>query len=81
MDILATSETSLKGVDFMAIRSSLKEKRIEKNILQSELANATGVHVKTICRIENGERNASLEIALRLATYFNCTVEDLFEVI
>lgn len=65
-------------VALVGLATHLKEMRIQKNLLQSDLANACGVHVKTIGRIENGERNASLETALLLAQYLECNVEDIF---
>lgn len=64
----------------MAVVSNLKKVRTEHNIKQEELAIAIGAHPKSISRIEHGERNVSLEMALRLSHYFNCSVEDLFEV-
>lgn len=64
----------------MAISSNLKEIRKSQNLNQDDLAVAIGAHPKSISRIERGERNASLELALRLSQYLKCTVEDLFQI-
>ena len=64
----------------MAIATNLKQVRIERNLLQEDLAIAIGSCGRTIGRIERGERNASLELALRLARYLDIPVEDLFQI-
>lgn len=63
----------------MAIRNSLKEIRIKHNLLQEDIAEATGSCSRTISRIERGERNPSLEMAIRIAHYLDMQVEDIFE--
>ena len=63
----------------MAIATNLKQVRMERNLLQEDLAIAIGSCGRTIGRIERGERNASLELALRLATFLNVPVEELFQ--
>ena len=45
-----------------------------------DLAVAIGSCGRTIGRIERGERNASLELALRLSAYLEMPVEELFTV-
>lgn len=62
----------------MAIANTLKELRMERNLHQEDLAIAVGACGRTIGRIERGERNPSLEIALRLAHYLGVHVEDIF---
>lgn len=64
----------------MAIATNLKQIRMERNLHQEELAIAIGSCGRTIGRIERGERNASLELALRLAKYLDISVEDLFQI-
>ncbi len=62
----------------MAISTTLKQIRTERNIRQEDLAIAIGSCGRTIGRIERGERNASLELALRLSRYLGISVEELF---
>ena len=64
----------------MAIATNLKQIRNERNLHQEDLAIAIGSCGRTIGRIERGERNASLELALRLAKYLDISVEDLFQI-
>ena len=64
----------------MAVSTTLKEIRTERNIGQQDLAVAIGSCGRTIGRIERGERNASLELALRLSAYLEMPVEELFTV-
>ena len=68
-----------KRSDWMAISNILKDIRIERNLIQEDLAEATGSCSRTIGRIERGERNPSLEMAIRLAHYLNMSVEDIFK--
>lgn len=64
----------------MAVSTTLKQIRTERNICQEDLAIAIGSCGRTIGRIERGERNASLELALRLSAYLGMSVEELFRV-
>ena len=62
----------------MAVSNTLRQVRAERNICQEDLAIAIGSCGRTIGRIERGERNASLELALRLSKYLEVAVEELF---
>lgn len=62
----------------MAIINNLKDIREDVGESQEDVANATGACSRTIGRYERGERNPSLEIALRLAKHFEVSVEELF---
>ena len=64
----------------MAVSTTLKQIRTERNIAQQDLAIAIGSCGRTIGRIERGERNASLELALRLSAYLDVPVEELFTI-
>lgn len=68
-----------KGSDWVAISNILKDIRLERNLIQEDLAEATGSCSRTIGRIERGERNPSLEMAIRLAHYLNTSVEEIFK--
>lgn len=63
---------------YMAIISNLKDIREDVGESQEDVANATGSCSRTIGRYERGERNPSLEIALKLAKHFEVSVEELF---
>lgn len=62
----------------MAVSNSLKEIRNERNLQQCDLAVAIGSCSRTISRIERGDRNVSVEYALRLARYLELPVEQIF---
>lgn len=70
----------LKGGIIMAVSTTLKQVRTERNICQEDLAVAIGSCGRTIGRIERGERNASLELALRISKYLGISVEELFKI-
>ncbi|GAA0198790.1 helix-turn-helix transcriptional regulator [Kangiella japonica] len=52
--------------------------RAEHRMSQSDLADAIGVSRKTISTIEVGKFVPSTIIALKIANYFNVSVEDVF---
>ncbi|MBO4957836.1 MULTISPECIES: helix-turn-helix transcriptional regulator [Butyricimonas] len=61
------------------LNNKIKIHRVIKNISQEELAIAIGVTRKTINTIETGKYIPSTVIALKIARYFQTTVEDIFE--
>ncbi|MDU5418110.1 helix-turn-helix transcriptional regulator [Peptoniphilus harei] len=58
--------------------NKVKDKRIEKNLTQLELANIVGVTPKYIGFIENGERNPSLQVAQKIANALGYGIDDIF---
>jgi len=52
--------------------------RAERGISRRQLADALGVHYQTIGYLERGEYSPSLYLALRIAEYFDVTVEVIF---
>lgn len=59
--------------------SKVRSYREAKGLRQEQLADAIGVCRKTICQIEAEHgHNTTLEIAYRLAVYFETTVEEIF---
>ena len=56
----------------------LKELRAAKNMKQGELADLAGVRRETIIRLEKGQYNPSLKLAVDIARVFGCTVEEVF---
>lgn len=60
------------------MNNRIKELRKEHKITQDELAGAVGVTRQTIISLENGKYNASLQLAYRIARYFDLHIEDVF---
>lgn len=60
------------------METRLKVFRAMGNITQKELARAIGVTRQTIIAIEKGDYNPSLELAFKIARYFEASVEDIF---
>jgi putative transcriptional regulator len=52
--------------------------RVERNISRRQLADALGVHYQTVGYLERGEYSPSLYLALRIAEYFEVSVEVVF---
>lgn len=61
-----------------ALNNRIRVLRAEKRMSQGELADAIGVSRKTISTIEVGRFVPSTVIALKLARYFDVSVEDVF---
>lgn len=64
----------------LRIISRLHVHRAERRITQQQLADAVGVTRGTIIAIEKGNYNPSLELAFRLARYFNTDIDSLFSI-
>jgi putative transcriptional regulator len=60
------------------MKNELKVFRAKKDITQKELATEMDVSRQTINAIETGKYNPSLELALKLAEYFETSVEEIF---
>jgi len=63
----------------LRITSKIHVFRAEKRITQQQLAEAIGVTRGTIIAIEKGNYNPSLELAFRLAKYFETDIHLLFK--
>ncbi len=60
------------------MKNRLEELRLQRGIRQEELAAALKVSRQTISSLENGRYNPSIQLAFKLARYFEITVEELF---
>ena len=61
------------------LKNNLRRFRFEHNeISQQELGNEVGVTRLTIHSIEKGKFNPSVLLALKLASFFNKSVEEIF---
>ncbi len=59
--------------------NSIKVERAKKNITQAELAENVNVSRQTINSIEIGKFVPSTMLALKIAKYFNTTVDEIFK--
>ena len=60
------------------MRNNLRVLRAVKNISQEELAQELGVTRQTIHAVENDKYNPSLDLAFKMARYFNKNIEEIF---
>lgn len=61
------------------LKTRVKELREKQGISQGKLAEEIGVSRQTINYLEMGRYMPSLKLAMKLAKYFNISVEDIFE--
>jgi putative transcriptional regulator len=61
------------------MKNQIKVERARKNITQGDLADALQVSRQTINALENAKFVPSTALALKMAKYFGCKVEELFE--
>ena len=54
------------------------EFRRDLGISQDKMAADLAISRRTISKIENGEQNPSLDMAYRIAAYFNLLIPDVF---
>lgn len=60
------------------IYNRIKMLRVDKGLSRKELADAVGVNFQTIGYLERGDYNASLELAFKLAEYFDVPIDAAF---
>ncbi|MEB3429227.1 helix-turn-helix transcriptional regulator [Citroniella saccharovorans] len=60
------------------MKNHIKEFRTDKGLLQQELADICGVTRQTVNAIENNKYDSTLELAFKLATALEITVDKLF---
>lgn len=60
------------------MENNLRVLRAMRNITQEGLASDLGVTRQTIHAIENGKYNPSLELAFKMAEYFEMNIENIF---
>ena len=58
--------------------SNLKEIRTKRNLKQREVAEALGITTSYYGMIEIGTRKPSLSLALKMARYFDLSIEEIF---
>jgi len=60
------------------LKTRIQELRKQNKVTQEELASALGVTRQTIISLENGKYNASLQLAFKIARFFEKSIEDIF---
>ena len=60
------------------LKTKIRELCMERHMEQSELARLVDVRRETIGRLERGQYNPSLKLAMDIAKVFHTTVEDIF---
>lgn len=60
------------------MKNRLEELRKQRGIKQEDLANALEVSRQTIGSLENGRYNPSIQLAFKIARYFNMSIEEIF---
>lgn len=60
------------------LQTRIKELRAARGMDQAQLASLVGVRRETIGRLENGQYNPSLRLAMDIAKVFGLTVEQIF---
>lgn len=57
--------------------NKLKELRAEQNLSYKALSLKVGISTAQLCRWENGESDITSDNLIKLAEYFNCTIDYL----
>ena len=60
------------------LETKIRALRLERGMDQAELARLVGVRRETIGRLEKGQYNPSLKLAMDIAKVFGRTVEEVF---
>ena len=63
------------------VQNHVKERRLQRGLTKAQLARATHVSRQSINSIERGRYVPSLPLALRFARVFDCSVDELFELV
>ena len=57
--------------------NKLRELRKEKNMTQIQLDNAIGFNNRTVCQLELGNYQPSLQKLVKIAKFFDVSIDDL----
>ena len=60
------------------MKNRIEEIRKSRGIRQEDFAKALGVSRQTISSLETGRYNPSLQLAYKIAVYFEMTIEQVF---
>ncbi len=56
---------------------SLKALRVNRELTQSQVADATGIPLNSLANYENYSTKVPIERALLLASFYGCSVDDI----
>lgn len=62
----------------IVLNNRIREKRMDNQLTQEQLASLLHVSRQTIISLEKGKYKPSLPLAHKLAVVFNCIIEDIF---
>ena len=60
------------------MKNRIEEIRKAKGVRQEDFAHALGVSRQTISSLETGRYNPSIQLAYKIARYFDLTIEEVF---
>lgn len=60
------------------MKNKIEEIRKERGIRQEEFAKVLGVSRQTISSLETGRYNPSINLAYKIAKFFDMTIEEVF---
>ena len=60
------------------MKNRSEELRRQRGLKQEDLASALEVSRQTIGSLENGRYNPSIQLAFKIARFFDLTIEDIF---
>ena len=63
------------------ISNGVEKLRSDRQITQEQLAQAVGVSRQTIIAMEKGNYTPSVLLAIKIAKFFKCPVEDVFKIV
>lgn len=61
----------------MALSNNIKRLREEKGLLQKEIATEVGLGISHYSKIENGQREASVDLLDKLAKFYGITIDQI----
>ena len=67
-----------QAAGWIDVENTIRVLRAVKELTQEDLAQALGVSRQTINAIEKGKYNPSLDLAFKMAAYFETSIEDIF---
>lgn len=63
----------------MELKEKLKELRLEHERTQKDVAQGLGIIVQTYQKYESGQRNPKLKTLMKIAEYYNISINELIE--